>query len=69
MTVAKKLYRKSWNFVALTSDIWSSRGHDSVISFTAHFVTDKFTRDHCLLQASKFNERHTGDNIATMYIF
>ena len=39
------------NFVALTSDIWSSRGHDSVISFTAHFVTDKFTRDHCLLQA------------------
>ena len=55
------------NFVALTSDIWSSHGHDSVISFTAHFITDKFTRDHCLLQASKFNERHTGDNIATMY--
>ena len=38
------------NFVALTSDIWSSRGHDSVISFTAHFITDKFSRDHCLLQ-------------------
>ena len=55
------------SFIALTSDIWSSRGHDSVISFTAHFITDKFIRGHCLLQASKFNERHTGDNIATMY--
>jgi len=55
------------NFIALTSDIWSSRGHDSVISFTAHFISDNFTRDHCLLQASRFNERHTGDNIATVY--
>lgn len=54
-------------FVALTSDIWSSRGHDSVISFTAHFITDKFVRRYCLLQASKFNEKHTGDNISLMF--
>ena len=65
-TVEKIL--QSQKFVALTSDIWSSRGHDSVISFTAHFITDKFVRRHCLLQASKFNERHTGDNIALMFV-
>ena len=64
-TVEKIL--QSQKFVALTSDIWSSRGHDSVISFTAHFITDKFVGRHCLLQASKFNERHTGDNIALMF--
>ena len=58
---------QSQEIVTLTSDIWSSHGHDSVISFTAHFITDKFVRRHCLLQASKFNERHTGDNIALMF--
>ena len=47
-TVQKIMEAQS--FIALTSDIWSSRGHDSVISFTAHFVTDKFTRDQCLLE-------------------
>ena len=54
------------DFVVLTRNTWSSRGTDSAISFTAHFIIDKFTSDHCLLQASKFNKRHTGDNIATM---
>ena len=48
--------------------IWSSRGHDSVISFTAHFITEEgFSRKHCLLQASRFNERHTADNIISMF--
>jgi len=52
------------NSIALTTDIWSSRGHDSVLSFTSHFITeDGFSRNHYLLQAGKFNERHTADNI------
>ena len=63
---AKKIM-EAQNYIALTSDIWSSHGHDSVISFTAHFITDKFIRGQCLLQASKFNERHTGDDIALMH--
>ena len=66
-TMIPQLYDSCKKTVQKIIDIWSSRGHDSVISFTAHFITDKYTRDHCLLQASKFNERHTGDNIATMY--
>ena len=37
------------NSIVLTTDIWSSRGHDSVLSFTAHFTTeDGFSRKHCL---------------------
>ena len=62
-----KKIMEAQNYVALTSDIWSSYGYDSVISFIAHFITDKFIRGPCLLRASKFNERNTEDNIALMY--
>ena len=47
--------------IALTTDIWSSRAHDSFISFTAHLITEQFECKECLLQASKFNERHRGE--------
>ena len=41
--------------VALTTNIWSSCGHDSVISFTTHFMAEEgFSRKHCLLQASTY---------------
>ena len=52
--------------IALTTDIWSSQAHDSFISFTAHLITEQFERKECLLQASKVNERHTGENIGIM---
>ena len=52
--------------IALTTDIWSSRAHDSFISFTAYLITEQFERKECLLQASKFNERLTGENIGIM---
>jgi len=40
------------NSIALTTDIWSSHGHDLVFSFTAHFIAeDGFSGNHCLLQA------------------
>ena len=42
-----KKITEAQNYVALTSDIWSSSGHDSVISFIAHFITDKFIRGLC----------------------
>ena len=70
MKNTKELYKENLQLqeiVTLISDIWSSCGYDSVISFTPHFITDKFVRRHCLLQASKFNERHTVDNTALMF--
>jgi len=52
-------------FYCTYNDIWSSRGHDSVLSLTTHFITeDDFSRNHCLLQAGKFN---TADNIVSMF--
>ena len=32
-----------------------------------HVQTLHSSFHHCLLQASKFNDRHTGDNIALMF--
>ena len=34
----------SQEYVAITTDIWSSRVHDSVISFIAHFITEDLVR-------------------------
>ena len=53
-------------YVSCTTDIWSSPGHDSLLSLTAHFVIKEFERAQVCLQAVKFNESHTGSNIASM---
>ena len=59
-----KLFRKSLDSVVLTTDIW----YDSVISFTAHFITEEgFSRKQYFLQASKFNEKNTADNIISVF--
>jgi len=67
MKAVKILYRKSWKHRTVLHLPVIFGPHDSVIRFTAHFITDKFIRGQCLLQASKFNEWHTGDNIASIY--
>ena len=54
------------HYVSCTTDIWSAPVHDSLLSLTAHFITKEFERKHVCLQAVKFNESHTGDNIASM---
>ena len=53
-------------YVSCTTDTWSSPVHDSLLSYTAHFIIKKFERKQVCLQAVKFNESHTGDNIASM---
>ena len=50
-------------YVSCTTDIWSSPVHDSLLSYTAHFIIKKFERKQVCLQAVK---SHTGDNIASM---
>ncbi len=52
--------------VSCTTDIWSSPAHDSLLSLTAHFITHEFERKSVCLQAVKFNESHTGSNIASV---
>ena len=53
-------------YVSCTTDIWSSLAHDSPLSLTAHIVTEDFESVQVCLQAVKFNESHTGSNIASM---
>ena len=53
-------------YVSCTTDIWSSPVHDSLLSLTAHFITKEFERKQVCLQAVKFNDSHTGSNIASM---
>ena len=52
--------------MSCTTDIWSSPVHDSLLSYTAHFITKKFERKQVCLQVVKFNKSHTGDNITSM---
>ena len=49
---------------SFTTDIWSSRGNDSYISLSCHFVDHNFCRQNMMLNASVFNEDHTAENIA-----
>ena len=63
--VVADLLQKQVN-VSCTTDIWSSPAHDSLLSLTAHFITEDFERSQVCLQAVKFNESHTGSNIASM---
>ena len=52
--------------MSCTTDIWSTPSQDSLLSLTAHFLTPTFERKQVILQAVKFNESHTGANIATL---
>ena len=54
------------DYVSITTDIWSSVAQDSYISLTCHSITDDFQYQHICLHAAPFNERHTGEHIATM---
>ena len=53
-------------YVSCTTDIWSTPSQDSLLSFTAHFLTPTFERKQVILQAVKLNESHTGADIATL---
>ena len=53
-------------YVSCTTDIWSTPSQDSLLSLTAHFLTPTFERKQVILQAVKFNESHTGADIATL---
>ena len=51
-------------FFSFTSDIWSTEvSHDSLISLTAHWLTDSFKKKAAMLNASSFQGSHTADAI------
>ena len=65
--VKNELEEARW--ISCTSDIWSTEvSHDSLISLTAHWVTNQFERKSIMLQAASLPGSHTADAIRRKYL-
>ena len=53
--------------ISIITDIWSSDSLDSYLSFTCHWINENWEYKEAYLHAQPFNERHTGENIATTF--
>ena len=50
-------------YVAVTTDIWTSRATQAYITVTVHFLTDRWKMESKVLQTQEMPERHTGVHI------
>lgn len=50
-------------YIALTTDTWTSRATESYIAITAHFIDNNFILQSYLLDCCKFSENHTAENL------
>ncbi|KAF0023384.1 hypothetical protein F2P81_024014 [Scophthalmus maximus] len=50
--------------VALTTDGWTSRGTESYVTITAHFITADWEMRSLVLQTRPLYESHTGTHLA-----
>ena len=55
-------------YISITIDIWSSDSLDSYLSFTAHWIDKDWEYKEGRLHAQPFNERHSGENIASVFM-
>nr|XP_055049286.1 E3 SUMO-protein ligase ZBED1-like [Misgurnus anguillicaudatus] len=53
--------------VALTCDAWTSRATKSFVTFTAHYITDKWVLESRVLQTREMHESHTAVNVNAMF--
>ncbi len=55
-------------YLSFTTDIWTTDiSSNSLLSLTAHWLTDSFERKSAVLHAQSFPGSHTGENIANMF--
>ena len=47
-------------YVALTTDLWTSIAHKPFIGITAHYITVEWKYENVLLACRLFDDRHTG---------
>lgn len=53
---------------SFTTDIWSTEvSNDSLLSLTAHWLTDSFERKSAVLHAQPMYQAHTGEYICAQY--
>ena len=55
------------SYISITTDLWSSDSQDAYLSFTGHWIDNEWNYKECCLHAQPFNERHTGENIASTF--
>ena len=55
-------------YISITTDIWSSDCLDTYLSFTAHWIDKDWEYKEGCLHAQPFNERHSGENIASVFM-
>ena len=64
--VKEKISNIKW--FSFTTDIWSTEvSEESMISLTAHWLTQDFVRKSAVLNVQPFPESHTGENICVVF--
>ena len=59
-----KIQVQSADSVCITTDSWTSRGIESYLSLTAHYLDNNFELQSSLLGCFVFNEKHSAENLA-----
>ena len=59
----KQYLESELHFMAITTDIWTSRANDAYLSLTMHFVDSSWDMISCVLATAPFPEHHTTVNI------
>jgi hypothetical protein len=54
-------------YVALTSDLWTSKANESVITITSHFLDENNKINSCVLDTIGFDQEHSGDNLSSYF--
>ena len=64
ITACVKLEMANVKWFSFTTDIWSTDiSSHSLLSLTAHWLTDSFERKSAVLHAQSFPDEHTGETI------
>ena len=68
VTACVKLKITNMQWFSFTTDIWSTEiSSHSLLSLTAHWLTDSFERKSAVLHAQSFPGEHTGEMICSKY--
>ena len=59
----KRYFQSEVHFMAVTTDIWTSRANDAYLSLTMHFVDSSWDMVSYVLATAPFPEHHTAVNI------
>ena len=57
----------SKKLVALTSDLWTPKANESVITITSHFLDGTNKLQSFVLDTVGFDQEHTGDNLSSYF--